>query len=318
MKYFIYVRKSSESEDRQVQSINDQKNVLQCLAKEKNLKVVRIFEESTSAKAPNRKVFNEMLSRIHAGDASGILCWKLDRLSRNPVDGGNISWSLQQNIIQNILTPEREYRPSDNVLLMAVELGMANQFILDLSKNVKRGNRSKWEKGWPTTPPPIGYMNDTVKKTIIHDPERFYLVRKIWDKMLTGAYKPAQVAGLAADKWGLTTRRKRVLGNPVSTSTVYSILKNSFYYGEFIAQGEIFQGAYKPMITRGEFDRVQYIIGNKKPAPRPSKKRFSFTGLITCGECGCQITAEEKLKKIKSTGESKSYTYYHCTRKRNY
>ena len=80
-----------------------------------------------------------MLERIYQGEANGILCWKLDRLARNPVDGGNISWAIQQGTIQQIVTFGRTYYPTDNVLMMQVELGMANQFIRDLSVNVKRG-----------------------------------------------------------------------------------------------------------------------------------------------------------------------------------
>jgi DNA invertase Pin-like site-specific DNA recombinase len=71
----------------------------------------------------------------------------LNRLARNPVDGGNISYALQMSIIKQIVTSERVYRPDDNVLMMAVELGMANQFINDLSKDTKRGLKAKAERG---------------------------------------------------------------------------------------------------------------------------------------------------------------------------
>ena len=96
IKYFIYARKSSESEDRQVQSIDDQIKELKKIARDNNLSVVEILFESKSAKAPGREVFNKMLERINRGEAQGIVCWKLNRLARNPIDGGQISWMLQQ------------------------------------------------------------------------------------------------------------------------------------------------------------------------------------------------------------------------------
>ena len=158
IKYFIYCRKSSEAEDRQVLSIESQENELKGLAKKSNLTVLKVLKEAQSAKAPGRPVFNQMLQEIQQGKAQGIVCWKLDRLARNPIDGGQILWFLQQGIIKHIKTFDRDYFPSDNVLMMSVEFGMANQFILDLSQNTKRGLRAKVEKGWLPGVSPPGYI----------------------------------------------------------------------------------------------------------------------------------------------------------------
>ena len=192
IQYFTYARKSSESEDRQVASVDSQINELQAIAQRDNLAVVDVLSESQSAKAPGRPVFNAMLARIHQGEAQGILCWKLDRLARNPIDGGNISWMLQQGLLKRIQTHERTHCPADNVLMMAVELGMANQYVRDLSQNVKRGLKTKCEKGWYPGISPLGYLNsksgERGSNYLFKDEERFPLLRKMWDLMLTGAY----------------------------------------------------------------------------------------------------------------------------------
>lgn len=59
-KYFIYARKSSEAEDRQVLSIDSQLRELRELARKENLKIVKEFTESKTSKKPGRKIFNEM------------------------------------------------------------------------------------------------------------------------------------------------------------------------------------------------------------------------------------------------------------------
>ena len=100
IKYFIYARKSTESEDRQVLSISSQIDDSKKVADKFNLKVAKVFSESKSAKQPGREVFNEIIERIKSGEVQGIICWKLDRLARNPVDGGQISWLLQNGIIK--------------------------------------------------------------------------------------------------------------------------------------------------------------------------------------------------------------------------
>jgi DNA invertase Pin-like site-specific DNA recombinase len=200
VKYFLYARKSSETEDRQVASIDSQLKVLKELAQERGLEISDVLTESKSAKAPGRPVFNKMIARVHAGEAQGILCWKLDRLFRNPIDFGSISWMLQQGIIKHIQCSDRSYYPEDNVLLMSVEQGMANQFIRDLSKNTQRGLKAKAERGWYPAQPPLGYLHNPLKrkgdKEMVKDPVTFDATRKMFDLMLTGAYLPSQLVRL--------------------------------------------------------------------------------------------------------------------------
>ena len=59
-----------------------------------------------SAKSAGRPLFNEMIKMIQAGKADGIVCWKLDRLARNFIDGGLVIDMLQHGIIQEIQTSE--------------------------------------------------------------------------------------------------------------------------------------------------------------------------------------------------------------------
>ena len=324
MKYFIYARKSQESEDRQVQSIDDQIKELKALAHKLNLIIENIFTESRSAKAPHKRpVYSNMIKRLEKGEANGILTWKIDRLSRNPVDSGEICWLLQQGIIKSIRTFEREYLPEDNVILLTVEGGMANQYIRELSQNVKRGMRSKLEKGWQPNLAPLGYLNsknenknDEIKNIIIRDPDRFDIVKKMWSLMLTGRYTPPKILAIANKEWGLRTRKhKKLGGKEITRSGIYKILTNPFYAGVINYYGSQHQGKHDPMITLDEYNRVQSLLGREGKS-RPKQHSFAFTGFIRCGECGCLYTAETKTKYIKSTGKNHYYTYYHCTRKK--
>ncbi|MEI8339606.1 MAG: recombinase family protein [bacterium] len=322
IKYFLYVRKSSEDDNRQVQSIKDQTEIMVALAKRENIEIVEIFSESKSAKKPfNRPIFSAMLKRIESGEVSGVLCWELHRLSRNPVDSGELQWLLQQGIIQSIKTVGRIYRPEDNALIFSVESGSANQFIIDLKKNVRRGLNSKLEKGLAPMMAPLGYLN-TITETrgenyIIKDPARFPIVRKIWDLMLTGKYNPPQILEKANNEWGLRTRAMRVKGSkPISRSTIYRILTDPFYAGLFNYAGKTYSGKHEPMISLDEYDKVQILLGREGKA-RPHQHEFPFTGLIRCAECGSNITAINKTKVIKKTGDIKTFTYYYCTTRKN-
>lgn len=317
IKYFLYARKSSESEDRQVQSIDDQINRLKELAKSLNIQIKEILTEAKSAKKPNnRPVFDGMLKRIEAGEAEGILSWQLNRLSRNPIDSGKLSWMLQQGILKCIQTIDRQYLPDDNVLLFNVESGMANQFIIDLRKNSWRGMEGKADRGWLPSHAPLGYLNDKLNHTIIEDPERFHLIRKMWDLMLTRSYSPRKIRMIANKEWGFRTpKRNHKGGDELADSTIHKMFTNIFYTGMFEWMGKIYNGNHRPMITLEEYDRVQIIL-KERGKPRPKQHTFAYTGIITCGTCDSMFTASEKTKLIGTKNVLKTYVYYHCTKKK--
>lgn len=310
-RYFLYARKSSEGEDRQVASIPAQIEELKRIAKLNNLKIIDTLIEEKSAKAPGRPIFADLLSRIHNGEANGIVCWKLDRLARNPIDGGSISWMLQQGIIQHIQTYQRSYYPTDNVLMMNLEFGMANQYIIDLSINIKRGQRQKLAEGWLPHKPPLGYLNNRFqeadKDPIYPDPIRFQILKQCWQILLEKRISVEQLRTIATDM-GLRMPN----GKKIVESQFYALFKNPFYYGHFLWNGELYEGKHKPMITKQEFDMAQDIISGKLKS-KPHCHSFAYTGLMRCGECGAAITAEKKTKHQKN-GNVHHYTYYRCTK----
>ena len=104
-KFFLYARKSTDVEDKQVRSIEDQIAELRAFAKQENLNIVDVFIEKQSAKIPGRPIFGEMLKKIENGEADGILAWHADRLARNSVDGGRIIYLLDIGKLASLKFP---------------------------------------------------------------------------------------------------------------------------------------------------------------------------------------------------------------------
>jgi len=72
-------------------------------------------------------------------------------------------------------------------------------------------------------------------------------------------------------------------------------------------KGDLYPGSHEPLISKELFDQVQNRLhGKSSPL---TKRSFPYRGLMTCGYCGCSITAS----LIKGR-----YRYYHCTRGRGH
>ena len=309
MKYFLYARKSTDVEDKQVLSIEAQLLELRALAKRDGLEIAEEFVEKKSAKSPGRPMFGDMMARIQKGEASGIICWKIDRLARNPVDGGQVQWLLQQGVIRHIQTHDHSHYPNDNVLMMSVELGMANEYIRQLSANTARGLRQKARQGIYPGLAPLGYLNDPRTKTIRVHKKNAKLVHEMFEKYATGKATLQDLATLL-EKAKVLSKEK----NRVHISRISFILQNPFYYGHFRYAGELYEGKHEPLISKALFDRANKVLQSRGRTPAIKTDPAPFCGLLRCGFCGMGITAEVKEKHQKN-GNVHRYTYYRCTRK---
>jgi DNA invertase Pin-like site-specific DNA recombinase len=314
LKYCLYARKSSESDERQAMSIDSQLAEMRSLAENDGLNVVCEKQESHSAKdSGKRPVYNEMLAGVAVGEYNAILTWAPDRLSRNAGDLGAIVDLMDQYKLLHIRTYSQTFTnsPKEKFLLMILcsQAKLEND---NKSINVKRGIKTKCEMGWRPGVAPLGYINRSFGGVtgIIPDPERADVITEMFYKAAKGW------SGRRLKDWlveqGITTRNNK----PIPLSSVLAMLINPFYYGEFqYPEGpgaKWYKGAHKPLISKELFEQVQQTRGVYKG--KWGSKQFAFRGLLKCGRCGADITAQEKFKKLKN-GEFNRHVYYNCTRR---
>ncbi len=314
VKYCLYARKSSESDERQAMSIDSQVKEMKELARREGLNVVAERFESKSAKeSGQRKTFNKLLTELEVGKYNAILTWAPDRLSRNAGDLGSLVDLMDKEKLVAIRTFSQTFgnNPNEKFLLMILcsqaKLENDNRGI-----NVKRGIRAKCEAGWRPGVAPMGYMNRSFNgnKDIILDPDRAPRITEMFNRAAQGWSGRRLKDWL--DKSGFTSKG----GGKVHLSQIFNILNNTFYYGDFEypeGSGKIYHGSHEAITTRAVFEQIQK--GRSVPIRAAwGSKNFAFKDIFKCGSCGASITAEEKFKKRKDGGFNR-HVYYHCTKK---
>lgn len=317
LKYCLYARKSSESDERQAMSIDSQLAEMRALALNEGLNVVCELQESHSAKdSGKRPVYNQMLAGIAKDEYNAVLTWAPDRLSRNAGDLGSVVDLMDQHKLLHIRTYSQTFTNSPNekflLMILCSQAKLEND---NKSINVKRGIKTKCEMGWRPGVAPLGYMNRAFGgvNDIIIDPERAPIIKEAFEK---AGYERWSGRRLKAwfDEQGFTNRS----GKQVSVSQILVILNTPFYYGRFqypqALDAPWYDGAHEPLISKELFDLVQQTRGVNKGIW--GSKTFAFRGMLKCGQCGADITAQDKFKTLKS-GDVKRFVYYNCTRRKN-
>ncbi len=315
--YCLYARKSTESEEQQVLSIDSQIKEMTRVAERDGLEIVEIRKESHSAKAVGqREVFNSLLKDIKDGKFNGILTWAPDRLSRNAGDLGSLVDLMDQKLLIEIRTFSQKFtnNPSEKFMLMIL-CSTAKLENDNKSENVKRGLRTRCEQGLRPSIAPTGYLNEKRKDKpceVIVDPVRAPVIRQMFEKVAND-----QWSGRRLYLWLKNDLKfKTTNGKYLSLSNIFIILQKTFYYGVFEfpeGSGNWYTGQHTPIITKELFDRAREQL---KRSEVKNDKEFAFTKLITCGLCGSGITASEKWKYQKN-GNTHRYVYYGCTKKRD-
>lgn len=315
VKYCLYARKSTESEERQVLSIDSQIKEMLQIAERENLEIVCMKRESHSAKETGqRPVFNEIIEEIKLGKFNGILTWAPDRISRNAGDLGKVVDLMDAGILKEIRTHGQIFTNNPNEKFLLMILGSQAKLENDnRSINVKRGLRARVEMGLWVGMAPVGYLNQKrldKKCEIIVDPDRAPIVKQIFEKM---AYE--KWSGIKIYNWLKFQLNFKTVGNHnLTLGGIFRIIENPLYYGMFEypkKSGNWYKGKYEPIITEELYRKAVEQLKRDKIVRE--NKEFAFTKLFTCGLCGSSISAQEKYKELKS-GTHAKYIYYSCSK----
>jgi len=318
LKYCLYARKSTESDEQQAMSIGAQVREMTELAQRENLELVDILQESKSAKATGKRVaFKELLEGINKGKYNAILTWSADRLSRNAGDLGKLVDLMDNGRLKCIRTFGQTFDNTPNKKFLLMILGSQAKLENDnRAKHIKRGIYALVERGIRPGPVPIGYKlerdpkNPTGRGIITIDEIRAPHIKQLFIDVGNSGMSGKKAADKAKEA-GLSS----INGNPVMYSKIYKILHEPFYYGWFeypVGSGNLHRGIHEPIITPMLYGLVQKQLKKNLSSDKKRKwgsKNFFWSKLFKCGNCGSGICGTHHNNR-----HGKLYTYYKCTK----
>ena len=298
----LYARVSTKDQEREGYSIPAQKELLEAYARTHHYDIVQEFIDVETAKRAGRTSFGEMVTFLkRTRGCKVILVEKTDRLYRNLKDWVRLDgMDLEIHLVKEGVVLSDDSRSAVK-FMHGIRVLMAQNYIDNLSEEVRKGMSRKAREGhWPNMAP-VGYVNrrEGGKSTIVLDPTKAEIVRGIFERVATGMALEDVTA------WARAAGLRGKHGGVIHKSTVHWLVRNPIYAGNFWWSGELYESKDPPLITAALFDRVQARLDAHHDT-RPSVHSFAFTGLVRCAHCGKAVTAEIHKNR---------YIYYHCSAK---
>ena len=304
MKAIILARVSTREQE-EGHSIAAQRQRLADYCARKGLDVIRSFDLIESSTKGERREFTAMLDFARAqGETIAIVADAVDRFQRSFKESVLIDELIRKEQVELHFYREAmvigKGASSTDILRWDFSVMGAKSYVLNLSENVRRSLDFKRRNGEWGGKAPLGYLNARDagnKATLIHDPERAFLIRMLFEDYAKGCYSISGDMVRKAREWGLRNKTRK--GPPLTAGQIHTILQNPFYYGEMRVKGKLYPHVYEPIISKDLFDRCEAVrLGkSRQTATRYSDKPFVFRGLITCAVSGRKVTCD--LKKGK-------------------
>jgi site-specific DNA recombinase len=300
-----YARVSTDEQARENNSLAMQQKRIATFCQQNEIPVLRIFQESESARTMDRPGLTDLLNycRVNRKNISRFVVCDLSRLARNVHDQAQIIVSLKQLGITVDSIDEPLTDDSAMGQLVRNMLGSIHQFFSDaLSEKTRTRMQAAVKAGRFLWPAPVGYINLKGQKRIVLDPDRAPLVREAFELVASGRYVTTDSVLKIVTAMGLVTKK----GKPLTKQTFARMLTNPIYAG-WVVSGEVrARGEHEPLISETLFQEVQKRINGKSVPHKKVSEDFPLRGIAKCATCKKPLTAGW----VK--GRAKKYPRYWC------
>lgn len=306
-----YARFSSNNQ--RDESIDAQLRAIREYCEREKIQLVEIYtDEAQTATTDNRDDFMNMIDDIFAGkhDIDMVLVHKFNRFARNKYDSAIYKKRLRDIGVTVVsVTQPIDDSPEGRILESLIE-AMDEYYSENLALEVKKGMLENALKGKHTGGGKLlGLSVDN--EGYYYPDENAHIVKRIFQEYADGVPKAQIVARLNEEGY------RNQYGRPFNTRTLFDLLQNEKYVGNFVyhhtsTQTIRLDGIIKnPIIDTNLWEEVQQKRQNRNK-PRYRKRKYIMTGKLRCGVCGFTYCGAGGKKKNKK-GEVAAY--YKCAGK---
>ena len=320
-RYVIYLRKSTDSEDKQVRSLPDQR--IECLELAERLgvevKESDIIEESESAKlSGKRPLFDTMMLGFETGKYHGLIAWSPDRLSRNMKEAGAIIELIDLEKIQDLQFKTYQFENNPNgKMLLGILFATSKQYSDKLSVDVSRGTSGNIKEGKYNGVIKKGYYVDKNTWHFIPDGYNWHLLREAVDMRLYKGKTNEEIADFLNASYlsehTYTDDDYRIV--KMTKSKVGNLFEDPFYFGLY-RHGDTIADLvdvydFLPLITPDEYIQLNREaasdFGKEYAGKGTASARLEYGLLrskVICDYCDSSMQWQhQEIKRGKNKGK---------------
>ena len=301
MKAILLARVSTEMQEDGF-SLDAQLERLRNYCINKKLSIIKEFTFVESSFKGKRTKFYEAIQFVkRQNEKTAIVVDTVDRLQRSfnefPLLMNLVkAEKIELHFYKEGLTINENYKSSD-LAMWQLQILSANMYVNSTRDNVRRSEEKMLKDGLLPGPAPIGYLNtkdENGKKTIIIDPQRGPLVKKIYEEYATGLFSMDELVK-KTKQWGLKNKNSDKF---ITKSQLAKVLQNPFYYGVMFYNKTNYPHRYEKLISKELFDKCTEIrTGKYKRTAKHTKEPYIFSGLVRCHHCGCLLSPYKQKGK---------------------
>lgn len=295
----IYLRISLDQSGEGL-AVERQRQDCEAIAQAKDWEVVGIYADnsvSASKKNVKRPEYERMVEDLQSGLFDAVICYDLDRLTRQPRQLEDwIDWAQDRNIALVTANGEADLTNDNGRMFARIKATVARAEVERKGARQARALRQRAERGGiPKGARLTGYDTDG---SLIEDEAS--IVKRIFDRFAAGE----TLKGISRElnELGIQTRK----GTLWDSSTVLGILRNARYCGRstyrervrnaegksvFVRVDSGVKGDWQPIVSEDIFDLVQSRLNDpaRKTNRAGTERKHLGSGLFRCGVCGGKL-----------------------------